>query len=135
MQAWAGMGSLQLPAGHLLLEIFPVENLPLPPPFRNPAGEPGDLLPGEASTSSSAFTYDSNTALASRCAAESSGKSASPALRRAVRKRWERWEMRASVSRTGFSSQDDVPLPGETLLDLLEQDAGVRLGENPVRLT
>ena len=45
--AGGGRTVLQLPAGHLLLEIFPVEDLPLAPAFRHLAGKPGDPVPGE----------------------------------------------------------------------------------------
>src|SRR5512139_1860284 len=82
----------------------------------------------KASTSSSAFAKDERTAFASRCAAASSGKSASPPSRSAFRRRWDRWEIRDSVSRTTFPSQDDPPVLRQPFLDLLEEDAGVRLG-------
>ena len=41
------MAVLQLPAGDLLLEVFPVEDLPLAPALRHLAGKPRDPVPGE----------------------------------------------------------------------------------------
>src|SRR3972149_9544113 len=102
----------------------------MPPPLP-PAGgrrESRAIPPGtNLSTSSPARTPAWKAALASRSAIPSSGKSARSSLYRRSITRRDRCEMRSSVRRKAFllkGLQNDSPLFGETILDLLEQDVG-----------